>query len=70
VKLDVWVEQILLFWKGLCGTDKSGVAGSGLALLSRDEPLVSELLSCCFHSASSWFLQKVKLIQHVVGLSC
>lgn len=53
-----------------CGLDKSGVAGSELVLLPRDEPLVCEPLSCCSPSASSWVLQMVKVIQHVIGLSC
>jgi hypothetical protein len=54
----------------VCGADKIGVAGSELALFTRDEPLVCEPLSCCSPLASSWVLQKVKVIRHVVGLSC
>jgi len=49
---------------------KIGVAGSELAPYTRDEPLVCEPLSCCSPLASSWVLQKVKVIRHVVGLSC
>jgi hypothetical protein len=52
------------------GADKIGVAGSELAPYTRDEPLVCEPLSCCSPLASSWVLQKVKVIRHVVGLSC
>lgn len=51
----------------VCGADKTGVAGSDFALLSRDKPLVCEPLSCCSPWASSWVLQKAKVIQHVVG---
>jgi hypothetical protein len=54
----------------VCGAGKIGVIGSKLALFTKDEPLVCEPLSCCSPLAYSWVLQKVKVIWHVVGLSC
>jgi len=54
----------------VCGAEKIGVAGSELSLFTRDEPIMCEPLSCHSPLASSWDLQKVKVIQHVVGLSC
>lgn len=57
------VDSSNIYGFDVCGVDKIGVAGFELAFLSRDEPLGFELLSCYSPSASSWVLQKVKVIR-------
>ena len=54
MKLAVWVvKSSNQDGFDVCGADKDGVVGLELALYTRDEPLVCELMSCCSPMASS-----------------
>jgi hypothetical protein len=54
----------------VCCVERNGLVGSELALCAKEDSFVCEPLSCCPSMASSWLLQKVVDIRHLVGLSC